>query len=171
MAGLLTAAGYQPAAADAEPDVIVINTCAVRERGQPVVRHLGQLAPLKRRRPDLRIAVAACLAQKDREGIIEACAVGGRGPGHPQHRFVADTVERAERTGPPQVEVVESLQAFPRNCRKFGTGLCRVGGHQRGMQQHLHLLHRAPLRGRERDRRPGDILGEVTALPSKGSAR
>ena len=170
MAGLLTAAGYQPAAADAEPDVIVINTCAVRENADNrLYGNLGQLAPLKRRRPDLRIAVAGCLAQKDREGIIERAPWVDVVLGTHNIGSLPTLLERAERTALPQVEVVESLQAFPSELP-----VARHSAYAAwvsisvGCNNTCTFCIVPSLRGRERDRRPGDILGEVTALAEQG---
>ena len=71
MAGLLSQAGYRKSE-DNQADVVVINTCAVRENADNrLYGNLGMLAAEKRRNPGMRIAVAGCLAQKDRAGIIE----------------------------------------------------------------------------------------------------
>ena len=63
MAGLLEAAGYVPAAGD-EADVVVLNTCAVRENADNrLYGNLGHLRPAKDARPGMQIAVGGCLAQ------------------------------------------------------------------------------------------------------------
>src|SRR6188508_2794454 len=76
MAGMLEQAGYVAAspvqAAAEDADVIVINTCAVRENAaDKLYGNLGRLAGSKRARPGMQIAVGGCLAQKDRAGIVE----------------------------------------------------------------------------------------------------
>jgi tRNA-2-methylthio-N6-dimethylallyladenosine synthase len=72
MSGLLEAAGYVRAEDGAEPDVVVFNTCAVRENADNrLYGNLGQLRPVKERHPGMQIAVGGCLAQKDRETILE----------------------------------------------------------------------------------------------------
>src|SRR5699024_4092307 len=69
--GLLEAAGYVPAAGG-EPDLVVFNTCAVRENADnKLYGNLGQLVPAKKRNKDLQIAVGGCLAQKDQDTILE----------------------------------------------------------------------------------------------------
>ncbi|MBU4337737.1 MAG: tRNA (N6-isopentenyl adenosine(37)-C2)-methylthiotransferase MiaB, partial [Actinobacteria bacterium] len=70
MAGLLEQAGLSPATGD--PDVVVLNTCAVRENAADrLYGTLGLLAKAKRERPGMQIAVGGCLAQKDRDAIVE----------------------------------------------------------------------------------------------------
>ena len=71
LSGLLEAAGYLRAAAGTAPDVVVFNTCAVRENADNrLYGNLGQLRPAKTANPDMQIAVGGCLAQKDRGDIV-----------------------------------------------------------------------------------------------------
>src|SRR5215211_3166171 len=71
LSGLLEDAGYVRAAADAVPDVVVFNTCAVRENADnKLYGNLGHLAPVKAKKPGMQIAVGGCLAQKDRSTIV-----------------------------------------------------------------------------------------------------
>src|SRR5580704_1522600 len=66
LAGLLEAEGMVPATDAADADVIVVNTCCIRENADnKLYGHLGHLKTLKDRRPGLQIAVGGCLAQKD----------------------------------------------------------------------------------------------------------
>ena len=72
IAGLLEEAGYVPADAEATPDVVVFNTCAVRENADNrLYGNLGHLLPVKKSHPGMQIAVGGCLAQKDRGTIVE----------------------------------------------------------------------------------------------------
>ena len=71
LAGTLELAGYVRAADGAEPDVVVLNTCAVRENADnKLYGNLGHLAPVKAGHPGMQIAVGGCLAQKDRDVIV-----------------------------------------------------------------------------------------------------
>ena len=71
MAGVLRGAGWRAAAAADEADLIVLNTCSVREKAEQKLRsEVGRLAALKRRRPDLVIAVAGCVAQQEGEALL-----------------------------------------------------------------------------------------------------
>src|SRR5664279_5505279 len=68
LTGLLEEAGYVAAPADEHADVVVFNTCAVRENADnKLYGNLGHLAPVKAARPGMQIAVGGCLAQKDRD--------------------------------------------------------------------------------------------------------
>ncbi|HVN51547.1 MAG TPA: tRNA (N6-isopentenyl adenosine(37)-C2)-methylthiotransferase MiaB, partial [Acidimicrobiales bacterium] len=71
IAGLLEADGLRPADSLDEADVVVLNTCCIRENADnKLYGHLGRLKAMKAERPDLQIAVGGCLAQKDRELIV-----------------------------------------------------------------------------------------------------
>jgi len=69
--GLLEADGLRPAESPDDADVIVLNTCCIRENADnKLYGHLGHLKSLKDRNPELQIMVGGCLAQKDRDGIV-----------------------------------------------------------------------------------------------------
>src|SRR4051794_2089988 len=70
LAGLLEADGYEAASSIDDADVIVFNTCCIREHADnKLYGHLGQLKALKAARPDVRIAVGGCLAQNEGEAV------------------------------------------------------------------------------------------------------
>ena len=118
IAGLLEADGMTPADSVEDADVIVLNTCCIRENADnKLYGHLGHLKSLKDQRPDLQIAVAGCLAQKDRDTIRERAphvdVVFGT---HNVHR-AADLLTEAREQGPIveilEATVLEDSQAFP----------------------------------------------------------
>jgi tRNA-2-methylthio-N6-dimethylallyladenosine synthase len=72
MEGVLRAAGGVAVAEADEADLVVFNTCSVREKAEQKLRsEVGKLAPLKRTRPDLVVAVAGCVAQQEGEKLLE----------------------------------------------------------------------------------------------------
>lgn len=72
LAGLLEAAGYRKAADGSDADIVVFNTCAVRENADnKLYGNLSHLAPRKNADPDMQIAVGGCLAQKDRDAVLK----------------------------------------------------------------------------------------------------
>src|SRR4051812_433308 len=117
IAGLLEADGLEPARSSDEADVIVLNTCCIRENADnKLYGQLGHLKAVKREHPDLEIVVGGCLAQKDRD-LIQARAphvdvVVGT---HNVHRTV-DLLHRARRGGPVLEiwdEALDEVEAFP----------------------------------------------------------
>ena len=170
MAGLLEDAGYVPAEGDADADVVVINTCAVRENADNrLYGNLGQLAPRKRANPTMRIAVTGCLAQKDRDLITRKAPWVDVVVGTHNIGSLPTLLERAARTALPQVEIVESLEAFPSDLP-----VSRTSAHTAwvsisvGCNNTCTFCIVPALRGRERDRAADDILREVSALAEEG---
>jgi tRNA-2-methylthio-N6-dimethylallyladenosine synthase len=71
MEGVLRAAGGETVARADDADLVVFNTCSVREKAEQKLRsEVGKLAPLKRSRPDLVVAVAGCVAQQEGEKLL-----------------------------------------------------------------------------------------------------
>jgi tRNA-2-methylthio-N6-dimethylallyladenosine synthase len=174
MAGLLEAAGLvaaDPAAAAADQvDVVVLNTCAVRENAADrLYGNLGHLASVKRRRPGMQIAVGGCLAQKDRAGIVERAPWVDVVFGTHNLDVLPALLDRARHNERAQVEIAESLQVFPstlptrRESAYAGWVSVSVG-----CNNTCTFCIVPSLRGRERDRRPGEILAEVEALVAQG---
>jgi len=118
IAGLLEADGLVPAASEDEADVIVLNTCCIRQNADnKLYGALGHLKALKDRRPDVQVAVGGCLAQKDRDRIQERAGhvdvVFGT---HNVHR-AAELLAEARQHG-PVMEILEETvrddaEAFP----------------------------------------------------------
>ncbi|MEC9058878.1 MAG: hypothetical protein VX410_04980 [Actinomycetota bacterium] len=113
IAGLLETDGMEQVESFEDADVIVLNTCCIRENADnKLYGQLGNLKKLKADRPDLQIAVGGCLAQKDRETIQQ------RAP-HVDVVFGTHNVERATellaeaRTSGPITEIFEESEAFP----------------------------------------------------------
>jgi tRNA-2-methylthio-N6-dimethylallyladenosine synthase len=169
MAGLLESAGYVPAGDD-DPDVVVLNTCAVRENADNrLYGNLGHLRPVKDAHPGMQIAVGGCLAQKDRAEIVRRApwvdVVFGT---HNVHALPV-LLERARHNATAQVEIAEALEVFPstlparRESAYSGWVSISVG-----CNNTCTFCIVPALRGTERDRRPGDVLAEVAALAADG---
>ncbi|HEY0118200.1 MAG TPA: tRNA (N6-isopentenyl adenosine(37)-C2)-methylthiotransferase MiaB [Cellulomonas sp.] len=175
MAGLLDAAGYVAAAPDAaiaeDADVIVINTCAVRENAaERLYGTLGRLAAVKRTRPGLQIAVGGCLAQKDRAGIVDKAPWVDVVFGTHNLDVLPVLLERARHNARAEVEIAESLQVFPSTLpthrESVYAGWVSISV---GCNNTCTFCIVPSLRGKERDRRPGEILAEVEALVATGA--
>ncbi|WP_347754049.1 tRNA (N6-isopentenyl adenosine(37)-C2)-methylthiotransferase MiaB [Agrococcus sp. ProA11] len=168
--GSLEAAGYTEAQ-DGAPDVIVINTCAVRENaGQKLYGTLGQLAKTKRERDGFQIAVGGCLAQKDRSTIVERAPWVDVVFGTHNIGSLPTLLERSRHNGAAAVEILEALEVFPstlptkRESTYAGWVSISVG-----CNNTCTFCIVPSLRGKERDRRPGEILSEVQALVDDGA--
>ncbi len=172
IAGLLEQAGWQradPGAGD-EVDLVVFNTCAVRENADNrLYGNLGHLAPTKKRRPGMQIAVGGCLAQKDRGTIVERAPWVDVVFGTHNLASLPVLLERARHNHEAQVEIAESLQAFPSDLptRRQSPWSAWVSISV-GCDNSCTFCIVPSLRGRETDRRPGDVLAEVRALVDAG---
>jgi tRNA-2-methylthio-N6-dimethylallyladenosine synthase len=169
LAGLLENAGYVRGSGD-DVDLVVFNTCAVRENADNrLYGNLGHLHPVKQRRPGMQIAVGGCLAQKDRGTIVDRApwvdVVFGT------HNLAALPVllERARHNRQAEVEIVEALQRFPSDLptRRESPYSAWVSVSV-GCDNTCTFCIVPSLRGRETDRRPGDVLAEVEALVAEG---
>ncbi|HEU4491377.1 MAG TPA: MiaB/RimO family radical SAM methylthiotransferase, partial [Jiangellales bacterium] len=170
LAGLLEQAGYARAGEDEEPDVVVLNTCAVRENADnKLYGNLGHLAPVKSRRPGMQVAVGGCLAQKDRGDIVRRAPWVDVVFGTHNVGSLPVLLERARVEQEAQVEILEALEVFPSSlpARRESPYAAWVAISV-GCNNTCTFCIVPALRGREKDRRPGDVLAEVEALVAQG---
>ena len=171
LSGSLEAAGYVSVEEGARADVVVINTCAVRENAaQKLYGNLGYLASVKREHEGMQIAVGGCLAQKDQGTIIEKAPWVDVVFGTHNMSSLPALLERARHNEEAQVEILESLEIFPstlptkRDSASSGWVSISVG-----CNNTCTFCIVPALRGKEKDRRPGDVLAEVQALVDDGA--
>ena len=170
LAGLLEDAGYVRAPDGATPDVVVFNTCAVRENADNrLYGNLGHLAPVKARTPGMQIAVGGCLAQKDRSTITRRAPWVDVVFGTHNIGSLPVLLERARIEQEAQVEIVESLETFPSTLptRRESPYAAWVSISV-GCNNTCTFCIVPSLRGKEKDRRPGDVLREVEVLVEQG---
>ncbi|OZV79282.1 tRNA (N6-isopentenyl adenosine(37)-C2)-methylthiotransferase MiaB [Micromonospora echinospora] len=171
ISGLLEQAGYVRAPeADDHPDVVVFNTCAVRENADNrLYGNLGHLRPVKNRNPGMQIAVGGCLAQKDRGDIVRRAPWVDVVFGTHNIGSLPVLLERARHNAAAEVEILESLDVFPSTLptRRESTyaGWVSISV---GCNNTCTFCIVPSLRGREKDRRPGDVLAEVRTLVDSG---
>ena len=170
LSGLLEQAGYARVAAGDSPDVVVFNTCAVRENADNrLYGNLGMLAPAKKLNPQMQIAVGGCLAQKERGEIIRRAPWVDVVFGTHNIGSLPVLLERARHNAEAQVEILESLEVFPstlparRDSAYAGWVSISVG-----CDNTCTFCIVLALRGGERDRPPADVLAEVRALADEG---
>ncbi len=172
LAGLLEDAGYVPAATEEQADVVVFNTCAVRENADnKLYGNLGHLAPVKARTPGMQIAVGGCLAQKDRDRITSKAPWVDVVFGTHNIGSLPTLLERARVQDEAQVEILESLEVFPSTLpTKRESPYAAWVSISVGCNNTCTFCIVPSLRGKEQDRRPGDILAEIRALVDQGVA-
>ena len=171
LSGSLEAAGYVAAADAEQADVVVINTCAVRENASNrLYGNLGHLAGVKREREGMQIAVGGCLAQKDQGAIVEKAPWVDVVFGTHNMGSLPALLERARHNEEAQVEILEALEVFPstlptkRDSASSGWVSISVG-----CNNTCTFCIVPSLRGKEKDRRPVEILAEVQALVDDGA--
>ena len=170
LAGLLEESGYAKAAADADADVVVFNTCAVRENADnKLYGSLGHLLAAKKARPGMQIAVGGCLAQKDRGEIVRRAPWVDVVFGTHNLGSLPVLLERARVQREAQVEIEEALQTFPSNLpTRRDSAYAAWVSISVGCNNTCTFCIVPALRGRETDRRPGEILAEIEALVADG---
>lgn len=170
LSGLLEDAGYLAAADGDQADVVVFNTCAVRENADNrLYGNLGHLAPVKARTPGMQIAVGGCLAQKDRSTITRKAPWVDVVFGTHNIGSLPALLERARVQEEAQVEILESLEVFPSTLpTKRESAYAAWVSVSVGCNNTCTFCIVPSLRGKEQDRRPGDVLAEVEALVAEG---
>src|SRR4051812_19555900 len=170
LSGLLEAAGYTEAPEGRDADVVVLNTCAVRENADNrLYGNLGHLRPVKDAHPGMQIAVGGCLAQKDRGEIVRRAPWVDVVFGTHNIGSLPVLLERARHNSTAEVEILESLEVFPstlptkRESTYAGWVSISVG-----CNNTCTFCIVPALRGKEKDRRPGEILAEISALTKEG---
>ena len=172
MAGHLAAMGYSPTEIPDEADIILLNTCTIRQGADDkAFGRLGELAALKRKRPEVILGIAGCLVQHERQRVRERAPYLDLVFGvHNIHRLpelirqvrdgcmpVYEVWDRAERDRPLPVQPAlrgSAVRAFVNiihGCNKFCT-FCIV----------------PYVRGRERSVSPEAVVAEVEGLATQG---
>ena len=168
--GLLEAEGYLPATAGAEPDLVVFNTCAVRENAdQKLYGSLTKYIYTKEARPDFQIAVGGCLAQKDRGEIIKRAPWVDVVYGTHNVGALPALLKRAEIEREAQVEIKESLEHFPSTLPvRRDSAFSAWVSISVGCNNTCTFCIVPALRGIEKDRPAAEILSEIRALVAQG---
>ncbi|AOZ72865.1 tRNA (N6-isopentenyl adenosine(37)-C2)-methylthiotransferase MiaB [Boudabousia tangfeifanii] len=183
MAGLLEAAGLvevsrvpeaaarATAAGDGGADVVVINTCSVRENAATrLYGNLGQLLSVKRDRPGMQIAVGGCFAQQMGSKLLDKAPWVDAVFGTHNIDVLPVLLERARHNQEAAVELEESLKTFPSTLpTKRESAYAAWVSISVGCNNTCTFCIVPHLRGKERDRRPGDILAEVQAVVDQGA--
>jgi hypothetical protein len=143
---VLHADGFEPTDDATLADLIVVNTCSVREKAEhKLMSLLGTLRPLKEQRPGVVLAVAGCVAQQEGERCWRS-ALHRPGAGARQHPRAARAAREAEGGAPPRARTVFDMDEPQFLHAEAARGPARgdlVRDRHEGLRRALHLLHRA----------------------------
>ena len=170
IAGLLDEAGFIPAESGVQADIVVFNTCAVRENADnKLYGNLSFLAPIKKKNPLMQIAVGGCLAQKDQAIILKKAPYVDVVFGTHNVGSLPILLERARIEEESQIEILEALEHFPSTlpARRFSAFSSWVSISV-GCNNTCTFCIVPTLRGVEKDRPTSDVLAEVRALVDQG---
>lgn len=185
--GRLREMGYAAVAAPADADVVLINTCSVRQHAEDKVwSRLGEVKRLKRRRPEMIIGVIGCMAARDRQGLLERAphvdVICGPTELNKVPGMIASVTESRSRQVAVQTEMSRRLPVLERS-QEFDTlealdlsrtpapGQSTLQAYirvQRGCDKFCTFCVVPFTRGRERCRPPGHIVREARALADGG---
>jgi tRNA-2-methylthio-N6-dimethylallyladenosine synthase len=169
IAGLLVERGMEPTDDPAAADVVVLNTCCIRENADnKLYGHLGRLKQLKESRPGLQIAVGGCLAQKDRDRVLERAPHVDVVFGTHNLAHAPELLERARAEG-PLIEILDEHEEYPSALpARRDTDHSAWVTIQIGCDNSCAFCIVPAVRGREVSRRMGDIVREVEELARDG---
>ncbi len=169
---LLSGIGYRQSESAAESDLILLNTCSIRDRAErKVYGHLGRFKPLKDKRPALILGVGGCVAQQEGERLLEKAPYLDLVFGTHNIHKLPEMVRRVEEN---RVRCLETgfldretrLSLFPQ--RTGGDSVARFVTVMQGCDNFCSYCIVPHVRGREVSRPSGEILKEIGDLASRG---
>ena len=169
VAGLLRGERYELTDDEAQADLILLNTCAIREKAEAkVFSKLGELRALKARKPNLVIGVMGCMAQLHQETIQKRAPQVDLVFGSPAIGRVAELVDRVRREGRPVLETGEGplvkITARPPAARRLKAFVTVM----EGCEKCCTFCVVPKTRGRERSHPLEAIVAEVRSLAAEG---
>ena len=182
MEGILEAHGYEISADPEEADVILVNTCAIREHAEKrVLGRVSQLSGLKRKRPDLIIGVTGCMAQRLGETLLEKAPHVDLVMGPDGYRSLPERLAEieegrklrpsrsAKKRGPQLVvldlDLGESYEGLEQRRSSEISAWVPI---QRGCNHRCTFCIVPYVRGPEKNRRPGEVLREIAKIADSG---
>ncbi len=169
-AGVLETMGYRPAADPASADLVLFNTCAIRENADnKLYGQLSMLKPLKLADPSKTVVVGGCLAQKDQGRVAEKAPWVDVVYGTHNMGALPQLLAQADSAALPVVEILEHTEMFP-----SALPARREVAHHAwvsisiGCDNTCTFCIVPRLRGPEKSRKLGDIVAEVRALVADG---
>lgn len=172
MADQIESLGYQRVDSQENADLVIMNTCAIREKAeQKVFSYLGRLAPLKRRHPEVIIAVGGCVAQQEGERILSRMPHVDLVFGTHTIRNLAQHIETIRKKRRRIVDVAMDGGAILEAPKSAGAALetpTRFVTIMQGCDNYCTYCVVPHVRGPEASRHPDDILDEIRGLVGSG---
>ena len=167
--GILRRAGYGAAARVEEADVILLNTCAIREHAEErVLQRLGDLARLKSVRPELRLGLLGCMAQHNRAALVEKAPWLDLVAGPDSYRRLPDLLGRSRFDPAVDVRLDRGETYADIAPAREGGGVRAFVTAMRGCDRFCAFCVVPYVRGRERSVPPEAIVADVRALAADG---
>jgi len=168
VAGVLRRAGYSSAARPEEADVILLNTCAIREHAEDrVLGRLSDLARLKHRRPELRLGLLGCMVQNNRASLLEKAPWLDLLAGPDSYRRLPELLGRARFDSAVDVRL-DRGETYAGLAPEHADGVRAYVTVMRGCDRFCAFCVVPYVRGRERGVPPEAILDDVRSLAARG---
>jgi tRNA-2-methylthio-N6-dimethylallyladenosine synthase len=171
IAGSLSCEGMEPAADPSQADVIILNTCSIREKAvQKVYARLGEIKKHQFRNRDVLIGVVGCMAQLEGEKILERAPFVNIIAGPQKGHVMPGLVDRAARTKTPAIDLrmdddpepLETTHILRENPWRAGVTISE------GCNRHCAFCIVPFTRGKEKDRASTSVIREVEGLAARG---
>jgi tRNA-2-methylthio-N6-dimethylallyladenosine synthase len=168
VAGVLRRAGYAPAVRPEDADVILLNTCAIREHAEErIFGRLSDLARLKQARPELRLGLLGCMAQHNRATLLEKAPWLDLVAGPDSYRRLPELLGRAHFD--PAVDVrLDRGETYADIAPEHADGVRAFVTAMRGCDRFCAFCVVPYVRGRERSVPPEALLDEIRGLAARG---
>jgi len=164
VSAVLRRAGYLSAARPEDADVILLNTCAIREHAEErVLGRLSDLARLKHRRPALRLGLLGCMAQHNRAALVEKAPWLDLVAGPDSYRRLPELIGSAG-FGPAVDARLDRTETYADITPDHGGGVRAYITAMRGCDRFCAFCVVPYVRGRERSIPPEAIVGEAAEL-------
>ncbi len=163
--------GMEAAPEPAQADVIILNTCSIREKAvQKVYARLGEIKHRKQSRGDLVVGVVGCMAQLEGEAILSRAPFVNIVAGPQKGHAMSGLVERSVQTGAPAIDLrmdsdPEPLETGPVERQSPWSAGVTIS---EGCSRRCSFCVVPTTRGRERDRASDSIVAEVESLVAAG---
>ncbi|HSY79587.1 MAG TPA: tRNA (N6-isopentenyl adenosine(37)-C2)-methylthiotransferase MiaB [Verrucomicrobiae bacterium] len=168
VSAVLRGAGYVTADGVDDADVVLLNTCAIREHAEEKVLHrLRELARLKNSRPEVKLGLLGCMAQHNRVAIMEKAAFLDVVAGPDSYRRLPEMIGSAGFDAAIDVRL-DRAETYADITPDYGGGVRAYVTAMRGCDKFCAFCVVPYVRGRERSIPPPDLMREIGELAARG---